>query len=133
MVHQLDVGATFALLAPKPQRLCQTPTLHDTCSLSLSRPLSPFSYVKGSPNFLGVVDKFTDSKISAYVTPGLFKFILLHPNDHTEGIKMFFEGVHELHVKVRACCALKQILCSIADGDPCSFPTDTVEPVLPGR
>ena len=46
------------------------------------------------------VDKFNDFMISAYVTAGHIKFMLLHDVKNEEGIRSFFHDVHELYVKV---------------------------------
>ena len=46
------------------------------------------------------VDKFNDFIISAYVTAGHVKLMLLHDVKNEEGIRSFFHDVHELYVKV---------------------------------
>ena len=48
------------------------------------------------------VDKFNDFLVSAYVTSGCVKFMLLHDVNNNEGIRNFFQDVHELYVKVLA-------------------------------
>merc|ERR1711998_63446 len=52
--------------------------------------------------FLGSVDKFNDQFISAFVTAGQVKFMLLHERgNNEEAIKSFFTEVYsELYLKI---------------------------------
>ncbi|TFK76118.1 transport protein particle complex subunit [Pluteus cervinus] len=45
------------------------------------------------------IDKFNEWTVSAFVTPGNVKFILLHETKNDEGIKSFFSEVWEGYVK----------------------------------
>jgi len=54
---------------------------------------------KNSSTYLKVVDKFTTSHISAFVTPGNIKLLLLHEKKDEDGIKNFFTEIYELYLK----------------------------------
>ncbi|KAI6134908.1 Sedlin [Pisolithus croceorrhizus] len=45
------------------------------------------------------VDKFNEWTISAFITPGNVKLILLHEAKNDEGIRAFFHDVWEVYVK----------------------------------
>jgi len=49
--------------------------------------------------YLKAVDKFNEWTVSAFVTPGNMKFVLLHEGKNDEGIRQFFMEVWELYVK----------------------------------
>jgi hypothetical protein len=53
-----------------------------------------------SETHLRTIDKFNDINVSAYVTPGQVRFVLLHQQDHKDAIKQFFSQIAELYVKV---------------------------------
>lgn len=53
---------------------------------------SPCSYLK-------VVDRHNEQMVSAYLTPGGTRFMLLHDARNEEGIKAFFLELHELFIK----------------------------------
>ncbi len=50
--------------------------------------------------FIKTVDKYNDLYISAYVTPGNVRFLLLHEAKNEDAVRQFFSEVHELYVKV---------------------------------
>ncbi|PXF47582.1 Trafficking protein particle complex subunit 2 [Gracilariopsis chorda] len=49
--------------------------------------------------YLKVVDRYNDQLISAFVTPSNYRFLLLHDSRHEDGVKPFFNDLHELFVK----------------------------------
>mmetsp|Transcript_29206 Transcript_29206/g.82407 ORF Transcript_29206/g.82407 Transcript_29206/m.82407 type:complete len:134 (+) Transcript_29206:400-801(+) len=50
--------------------------------------------------YLKVVDRFNDLFVSAYTTATQVKFLLLHESRNEDGIRMFFQDVHELYIRV---------------------------------
>ncbi|XP_007033838.2 trafficking protein particle complex subunit 2 [Herrania umbratica] len=53
-----------------------------------------------SAMFLKAIDRFNDLVVSVYVTAGHTRFMLLHDSRNDDGIKSFFQEVHELYVKI---------------------------------
>ncbi|KAH7649292.1 hypothetical protein FG379_002465 [Cryptosporidium bovis] len=55
---------------------------------------------KNSALYLRTIYKIGDTQITAYVTPGHAKFLLLHHGKNSESIRQFFNEVRNLYVKV---------------------------------
>ncbi|XP_073317050.1 transport protein particle 20 kDa subunit-like isoform X1 [Primulina huaijiensis] len=49
--------------------------------------------------FLKAIDRFDDLVVSVYVTAGHTRLMLLHDSRNDDGIKSFFQEVHELYIK----------------------------------
>eukprot|EP00996_Jenningsia_fusiforme_P004136 NODE_4940_length_740_cov_34.662808_g4584_i0.p2 GENE.NODE_4940_length_740_cov_34.662808_g4584_i0~~NODE_4940_length_740_cov_34.662808_g4584_i0.p2 ORF type:complete len:137 (+),score=33.37 NODE_4940_length_740_cov_34.662808_g4584_i0:169-579(+) len=51
--------------------------------------------------YLKTVDRFNDCLISAYVTPGCIKFLMMHFDTirHEDNVRVFFSEVYDLYLK----------------------------------
>lgn len=49
---------------------------------------------------LQTVDRFNNLFVTAYVTPGNARFLLLHDGRNDDSIRTFFTEVHELYLRV---------------------------------
>ncbi|KAI5660516.1 hypothetical protein M9H77_29309 [Catharanthus roseus] len=49
------------------------------------------------------IDRFNDLVVSVYVTAGHTRLMLLHDSRNDDGIKSFFQEVHELYIKKVTC------------------------------
>lgn len=64
-----------------------------------SAPRGPPARPPARCRYLRVVDRHENQLVSAYVTPGGYRFMLLHEGRNDEGIRGFFTEVHELLLK----------------------------------
>jgi len=55
---------------------------------------------KNPAMFLKTVDQYKNLQVSAFVSAGNIKFMLLHPQKNEDAIKSFFTEAHELYLKV---------------------------------
>jgi len=55
---------------------------------------------KNQTMFLKTVDQYKNLQVSAFVSAGNIKFMLLHPQKSEDAIKGFFTEAHELYLKV---------------------------------
>lgn len=63
--------------------------------------MHPLPHTYSERSFLKAVDRFEDMAISAYVSAGGVRFMLLHPPMRSDdGLRNFFGAVHELYLKV---------------------------------
>lgn len=73
---------------PSPCAIAPPPSLH-----SPSRPLPPFLFQ--------TVDRFNNLFVTAFVTPGGARFLLLHDGKGDDACRSFFLEVYELYLRVR--------------------------------
>lgn len=59
------------------------------------------SLAVGRPRYLRLVDRFNEQNVSAFLTAGGAKLMLLHDGRTDEAIRSFFTEVHEIYVKAR--------------------------------
>ena len=62
--------------------------------------LIDLSELNNSSMYIKLVDKFNESQVSAFVTAGKMRFILLHEGKNEDSIKLFFQEAYEYYCKV---------------------------------
>lgn len=55
---------------------------------------------KNNVLFYPNIDYQNNWNVSAYVTPGFLRFIILHDVTNNDGIKNFFQNVYEIYIKL---------------------------------
>jgi len=50
--------------------------------------------------YLKTVDRFNNLLVSAFITPGDVRFLLLHEGKHEDPVRNFFMEIYEAHLKV---------------------------------
>lgn len=55
---------------------------------------------KNNATYLKIVETFKDHVVSAYITPGGVRFLMLHDSRNEDTLRTFFAEVHELYLKV---------------------------------
>ncbi|KNZ74414.1 Trafficking protein particle complex subunit 2 [Termitomyces sp. J132] len=73
---------------------------------------------KENTMYLKGVDKFNEWTVSAFITPGNMKFVLLHEGKNDEGIRQFLMEVWELYVKVSGGCGVVGAAEDADDAEP---------------
>ncbi|CAH8619840.1 unnamed protein product [Dicrocoelium dendriticum] len=61
--------------------------------------IDDLSWTNGN-TFLKSVDKFNEWIVSAFITPGRLRFVLLHDEPNENRIRSFFNEVYETYVKL---------------------------------
>jgi hypothetical protein len=52
---------------------------------------------------LKTVDRFNSLSVTAFVTPGCARFLMLHDGKGDDSLRQFFTEVYDLYLRVRAC------------------------------
>ena len=55
---------------------------------------------KSTSTQLKVIESHKDHMVSAYITPGGVRFLMLHESRNEDSLKQFFVDVHELYIKM---------------------------------
>ncbi|CAN6616806.1 trafficking protein particle complex subunit 20 [Trichomonascus vanleenenianus] len=78
-----------------------SPEMKELNPFILHAALDVVEYVQWTTNslYLKAVDNFYSYMISAFVTAGNIKFLLLHETRNEDGIRQFFSDVYDLYVK----------------------------------
>ncbi len=74
-------------------------SLHDTGQWSL--PILTAAFIFLFRRYLKSIDKFNERFISAYLTAGNIKLLLLHDAKSEDAIRNFFNDCYELYIKVK--------------------------------
>nr|KJB37986.1 hypothetical protein B456_006G230100 [Gossypium raimondii] len=89
-IYEAEVGS-----AAKREDAAQLPQFILQAALDIVQDLAWTT----SAMILKTIDKFNDLVVSVYVTDDHTRFMLLHDSRSDDGIKSFFQEVHELYIK----------------------------------
>ncbi|XP_074381239.1 uncharacterized protein LOC141723346 [Apium graveolens] len=90
-IYEAEVGA-----APKKEDIAQQHQFILNAALDIVQDVAWTT----SSMLLKAIDRFNDLVVSVYVTAGNTRLMLLHDPRNDDGIKSFFQEVHELYIKI---------------------------------
>lgn len=90
-IYEAEVGA-----APKKEDVAQQHQFILHAALDIVQDVAWTT----SAMFMKAIDRFNDLVVSVYVTAGNTRLMLLHDPRNDDGIKSFFQEVHELYIKI---------------------------------
>lgn len=88
-----------------------TMAIHEQFLLFASLDILDVYKKDSTPTFCRIIERLKDAFISAYVTPGNIKFLLLHDTTNDDNIKSFFVETHEAWIKWRLNPLFDEVKC----------------------